>query len=374
VLSDEGALLVANKTFRKRFGLVSDENIKIDELLAVGSKIFYQTHLLPLVKLQGEASEVFLSFKTRSNEFLPLLLNVAGIHEEGNIEFHFAGIEIAQRNKFEKEIIEARDAAEKALLENADVVRLKAELELKHHLIEQQLQQISRLTIQQKQIDKVLSHDLQEPLRKISLFASKIEYEGKQTDANISKILISAERLQKLLNRMQRLHALDYIKLKRVPINLFEVVERVKKRMHSEREKILVTVKNTIAFEADDEHLTRLFEELFDNSQKFKNPDKPLEITISTDHFVQNIFLETENRYKYGNYIRITYSDNGSGFENVYSKLVFDLFRKLDNNNGLGIGLAYVKRIVALHGGTISAESNILQGTKFTILIPMTIV
>jgi sigma-B regulation protein RsbU (phosphoserine phosphatase) len=374
VLSGEGALLVANKTFRKRFGLVSDENIKIDELLAVGSKIFYQTHLLPLVKLQGEASEVFLSFKTRSNELLPLLLNVASIHEEGNVEFHFAGIEISQRNKFEKEIIEARDAAEKALLENADVVRLKAELELKHHLIEQQLQQISRLTVQQKQIDKVLSHDLQEPLRKISLFASKIGYEGKQTDANISKILISAERLQKLLTRMQRLHALDYIKLKRAPINLLEVVERVKKRMHSEREKILVTVKNTIAFEADDEHLTRLFEELFDNSLKFANPDKPLEITISTDHFVQNIFLETENRYKYGNYIRITYSDNGSGFENVYSKLVFDLFRKLDNNNGLGIGLAYVKRIAALHGGTISAESNILQGTKFTILIPMTVV
>jgi sigma-B regulation protein RsbU (phosphoserine phosphatase) len=374
VLSDEGALVMINKAFRERLGLASDEIIKIDELLAVGSRVFYQTHLLPLIKLQEEASEIFLSFKTRSDEFLPVLLNIVSIREEGNLEFHFAGIQISQRNKFEKEIIEARDVAEKALLDNADLVKLKTELELKHYLIEKQLQQISRLTNQQKQIDKVLSHDLQEPLRKISFFASKIEYEGKQIDTNISKILTASERLQKLLSRMQRLHALDYLKLKRAPINLFDVVEKVKKRKHLETEEILITVESTLAFKADDAHLTRLFEELFDNSLKFKNPDKPLEINIATDQFVQNIFFETENKYKYGNYTRIIYSDNGSGFENIYSKLVFDLFKKLHTNDGLGIGLAYVKRIVELHGGTISVESNILHGTKFTILIPMAII
>ena len=95
-----------------------------------------------------------------------------------------------------------------------------------------------------------------------------------------------------------------------------------------------------------------------------------MHVNIATERIKQNIYIETEDRYKYEDFIRIIYTDNGIGFDNTYSKLVFDLFKKVHSHEGLGIGLSYIKRIVELHKGTIEARSNPLQGTTFTILIP----
>jgi sigma-B regulation protein RsbU (phosphoserine phosphatase) len=360
-----------NANFQKHLGLVGDEIIKIEELLAIGSNIYYQTHLLPLIKLRGQASEIFLSFKTKSNGFLPVLLNVIQSNVHGNYQLHFAGIQIAQRNEFEKEIIKAKEAAEKALLENVDFVNLKTELESNQRIIEQQLQQISRMESQHQQLDKVLSHDLQEPLRKISFFASMFEKGGKNMDPNITKILESTERLRNLLTRMQRLHALDYQKVKNVPIDILEIVEKAKNKIISSDEEITLLVINSVKLSADGDYMLHLFEELIDNSVKFKHADKKLKIEITADHLVQNIFKETKEKYKYEKYIRITYSDNGRGFENAYSESVFDLFKKLHDNEGLGIGLAYGKRIVELHEGLISVSSKLNKGTTFVILLPI---
>jgi len=136
--------------------------LKIEDLLTLGSGIFFQTHLFPLIKMQGSAKELFVVFKSKANVKLPVLLNVV-IEKDGNdiAEIHCAGLEISNRNQFEKELNEAKNIAEKALLENKDLTRLKKELELNQHLLEKQLQQITRFNYEHSQISKVLSHDLQ---------------------------------------------------------------------------------------------------------------------------------------------------------------------------------------------------------------------
>ncbi|WP_158977936.1 ATP-binding protein [Cellulophaga sp. L1A9] len=370
-LSESGDVLFINQKFRECLDYDLAEPLKINDILTPGSVIFFQVHLQPMIDLQHKADEVFLSFKTKTGNTVPVLLNAIRLLEGETSMIHFTGINISQRNNYEKEILHARDVAEKALLENSEHIRLKKELEYSQHLIEEQLQKIANYSEQHKQIDKVLSHDLQEPIRKISVFASLIENIDPEIDKNISKILTSSERIRKLLNRMQRLHAIENASLNLSNVNLKDIIEKVKKKLEINDSLLQITHIDSLIFPADHNQLVNLFSELLDNSLKYKRKETPLVIKVTTDHFMQNTFIETEDKFQYGKYVRVIYSDNGSGFENTYAETVFELFSKLHLDKGLGFGLTLVKRIMSLHRGTVTLKSIENEGTTLTMLFPL---
>lgn len=370
-LSEGGDLLLINNNFKDYLGYNGEEHLKINDILEPGSMIYFRVHVQPMIELQEKANEIFLSFKSKAGKSIPVLLNVVRVCENDVIKIHFAGISISKRNQYESEIIQARDEAVKALVENVENVRLKNELNLSQNLIELQLQQIVEFKEQHKQMDKVLSHDLQEPLRKIGLFGSLMKNVDSEVKLNLSKILKSSERLRKLLMRIQQLHAIDYENFKISNVDLKKLLENAKEKLHIQDEKFISLQGELFEFPADPIHLTSLFVELLDNSLKFKRSDVPLEINITTDYFMQNIFSETENKFEYGKFVRILYIDNGIGFENKYANKVFKLFEKLHLNEGLGFGLTYAKRIMNLHKGTISIESKKEKGTEITLLLPL---
>ncbi|ADV50823.1 PAS domain-containing sensor histidine kinase [Cellulophaga sp. E16_2] len=370
-LSDAGDVLFINQKFRECLGYDLVEPLKINDILTSGSVIFFQVHLQPMIDLQHKADEVFLSFKTKTGNTVPVLLNAIRLVEGEIPKIHFAGINISQRNNYEKEILHARDVAEKALLDNLEHIRLKKELEYSQHQIEVQLQKIANYSEQHKQIDKVLSHDLQEPIRKISIFASLIENIDPEIEKNISKILKSSERLRKLLNRMQRLHAIENASLNLSNVSLKDIIEKAKNKLDIKDSSLQITHIDSLIFPADHDQLVNLFSELLDNSLKYKRNETPLVIKVTTDHFMQNTFIETEDKFQYGKYVRVTYSDNGSGFENTYAETVFELFSKLHMDKGLGFGLTLVKRIMSLHRGTVKLKSIENEGTTLTMLFPL---
>ncbi|QWX85006.1 hypothetical protein H0I23_05050 [Cellulophaga sp. HaHaR_3_176] len=370
-LSESGDVLFINQKFRECLDYDLAEPLKINDILTPGSVIFFQVHLQPMLDLQHKADEVFLSFKTKTGNTVPVLLNAIRLLEGETSKIHFTGINISQRNNYEKEILHARDIAEKALLENSEHIRLKKELEYSQHLIEEQLQKIANYSEQHKQIDKVLSHDLQEPIRKISVFASLIENIDPEIDKNISKILTSSERIRKLLNRMQRLHAIENASLNLSNVNLKDIIEKVKKKLEINDNLLQIKHIDSLIFPADHNQLVNLFSELLDNSLKYKRKETPLVIKVTTDHFMQNTFIETEDKFQYGKYVRVIYSDNGSGFENTYAETVFELFSKLHLDKGLGFGLTLVKRIMSLHRGTVTLKSIENEGTTLTMLFPL---
>ncbi len=371
--SNNGLITRINATLLQHLGYSADEVIgvkKLEDLLTVGSRIFFQTHFYPLIKMQERADEIFLSFKSSTNTELPVLLNVVLIRRGETFEIHCGGMQISQRNRFEKELLEAKNVAEKALLENDDLVRLKVQLELNQTLLEKQLQNVKRINNEHHQIDKVLSHDLQEPLRKISMFSSMILSKARVDDdtrEKLQRIAVSTDKIRNLIDSMQRFHLLDYKKLTLSPVDLRIILEKARLRANFSVD--IVCADNFPPLMADAELLKNLFQELISNAIKFHDKRSP-DIVVTADVVRHNVFREIENRYRFEEFVRICFTDNGTGFENKYSHQIFDLFKKLHPNDGLGLGLAYCKKIVELHEGFISVDSKINEGTTFNIYLP----
>jgi sigma-B regulation protein RsbU (phosphoserine phosphatase) len=382
-VSNEGLVTLINAPFLASLGYTAEEVVnrkKFTDLLTVGSKIFFQTHFFPLIKLHGKFNELFLSFITRSGEELPVLLNAVMTGNDEVFEIHCGGLQIAQRNRFEKELLEAKKVAEKALLENEALVTLKAELEHHQELLERRLQKLTQSTADQKQINVLLSHDLQEPLRKIALFSGRLLTDAALIRDTVSwkqvrKINKATETMREIVINIQQYLSLDETRIATSCFPLETAFNQALKRAHTGPDDPLVHVLTTSLPEvkADYELMCLMFHHLIGNSLKFKDPDKTrLEISLSTDVVEQNIFVELEDKYKYKEFLRITYSDNGIGFDNALATEMFALFRKAhDVKEGLGIGLSYCKKIAELHNGFISARSDNGKGANFVILLPL---
>ncbi|MCU0389805.1 MAG: HAMP domain-containing histidine kinase [Thermoflexibacter sp.] len=111
--------------------------------------------------------------------------------------------------------------------------------------------------------------------------------------------------------------------------------------------------------DADKVHLTNLVYNLLDNSTKYCDEAPHIEIT-------------TQNQ---GNYILLSFKDNGIGIEKKYQKRIFEKFFRVPTGNlhdvkGFGLGLNYVKSVVEAHKWKISLESRVGEGCKFDLWIP----
>jgi two-component system phosphate regulon sensor histidine kinase PhoR len=111
----------------------------------------------------------------------------------------------------------------------------------------------------------------------------------------------------------------------------------------------------------DEMHFTNVLFNLLDNAVKYRHPDRPIKLKISTHTKDQNIVIGVQ--------------DNGLGIKREDLKRVFDRFYRVHTGNrhdvkGFGLGLAYVKSVIVSLKGTIHAESEIGEGTEFVITLP----
>jgi light-regulated signal transduction histidine kinase (bacteriophytochrome) len=224
----------------------------------------------------------------------------------------------------------------------------------------------------------ISSHDLQEPLRKIQTFATRIAEKEKDNLSESGKDLFirmqkSAERMQSLIDDLltySRTHTFERDFKK---VNLITVVEKVMEDLKEEIpqyakiETLEMCDVNIIPFQ-----FQQLFYNLISNSIKFSNPENPLHITINCN-YAKGDALNNENLESNTNYCHITVADNGIGFEPQYSERIFELFQRLhgkEEYRGTGVGLAIVKRIVENHEGFITANGVAGKGATFNIYLP----
>lgn len=111
----------------------------------------------------------------------------------------------------------------------------------------------------------------------------------------------------------------------------------------------------------DEMHFTNVIFNLMDNAVKYKRSDVPLHLEVRT--------------WNEPGKLMISVADNGIGIKKDDLKKIFDRFYRVHTGNrhdvkGFGLGLAYVKKVIVNHKGTIKADSELGNGTKFTIMLP----
>ena len=110
IFSDEGDILALNDTLLQLLHYEREALIgkKLEIILSIANRIFYQTHLFPLLKLHGKAEEVFLSLLSSEKEQVYVLLNAARKVYQGTVCNHCILVPVHQRKKYENELLQAK--------------------------------------------------------------------------------------------------------------------------------------------------------------------------------------------------------------------------------------------------------------------------
>lgn len=349
---------------------------RIDRLLTMASRIYFQTHIYPLIKLRKAASELYVNLQTRQRERVPVLLNAVWYEHTDEPQIYFSFIPVRQRRQFEQELINAKKAAEDALLRNDELTRLQTELEQHQTDLDQQLSQLRQRNDDLEQLSKILSHDLKEPIRKITLFADLLTSEtpdapDELTTRALTGVAKAAARLRQLVGDLQFYFALtNEPPDNAIPVDLTALVAQTAQEFDA---TLLTCETNALpAVPGNQSELTNLFRQLLDNAVKFRQPGQTATVRVAGDMMRLNSFRNLPHKYRYTNFARIVVADNGIGFNNRQRDDIFRILRKLDPHTpGIGLGLAIAKKIVERHNGQISAESVEDGGTRITILLPV---
>jgi PAS domain S-box-containing protein len=243
-----------------------------------------------------------------------------------------------------------------------DLTERRAQEEKLRHAVEE-------LTKSNRELDEYaafVSHDLQEPLRKMASFAQLLEAEyGEKLDGSARKylnnIVDGAKRMRTLITDV-----LDYSRIGRAeppmaPLRLDEIAAAALRDLE-------LVVKDSGGkvelgplpeLRGNAERLTRLFQNLIGNGLKYRDPAREALVRVSA-------------RRVDGEWI-IDFADNGIGFEPQFAERIMRPFQRLHAKHkypGSGIGLAAAKKIVDLHRGRLWADSEPGKGSVFHVALP----
>ena len=263
--------------------------------------------------------------------------------------------DITERKLLEEQLKEARDTLELKVEERTEEL-LKSNIELK------------RSNEELERFAYVSSHDLQEPLRMVTLYSQLLERRYKDnldSDADdfIEYIIEGAQRMRQLIDDL-----LEYSRVKSQAaefekVNLEQALEAVLHNLSISIIENNVKISHDplpIVF-ADKNQMIQVFQNLISYAIKFHGQNPP-EINISVQKAKKELIFSV--------------SDNGIGIKPEHQKQIFEVFKRLhtrEQHPGTGIGLSITQKIIIHHGGRIWVESELGKGSTFYFTIPINI-
>ena len=368
-----GELIIANKelTFQNK-----EKEKRAAELIIANKELAFQN-----VEKEKRAAELViankeLAFQNEEKEKRAAELIIANkelIFQNEEKEKRAAELIIANKElAFQNEEKEKRAA--ELIIANKELIFQNGEKEKRS----------AELIIANKELESftyISSHDLQEPLRKIQTFSTRLIADESQNLSDKAKEYVL--RMQDAANRMQSLIT-DLLAYSRTTTserkfettNLNTIIEAV---VNDFKETIAANHATIEVAEICDARIIpfqfrQLMHNLIGNALKFSHPDRPPHIIIKS----RNIKRSKTRDQKYlpeKEYCHITVTDNGLGFEPQYKDHIFEIFKRLHDQEkiaGTGIGLTIAKKIVENHNGIITATGELNKGSTFDIYIPST--
>lgn len=379
--TDVGTVTAANSTLAGLLGYDREEIVggHVERLLTVAGRIFYQTHLFPLLTLHGKAEEIFLTLRRKDGEGVPVLANAVRSVQGDEGRCVCAVIPVHQRRKYEDEILAAKRIAEEALQSNAELSRTRSDLERHARELDRKVSRLEQRNAELTRISTILSHDLREPIRKLSVFSGLLGGEDRSalTPMGLRAVgVLQSEcaRLDAMVRGLQEYVALDDSTEPFVSVDLVDAVRKARETVAKRRglQDFDVSIGPLPTVQGARRQIEAIFVHLLDNAAVFCAPGVAPRVLVRGHEVQENSFRATEGRYRYVDHARVVVEDNGIGFEERYSAYIFEALRKLDPASpGLGLGLAVCRKVAENHFGSIKAEPMTDGGSRFTVMLPL---
>lgn len=289
-------------------------------------------------------------------------------------------IDVTQQVLAKNKILENQSFLESEVLERTEeLAASNEELAAMNEELQDANMHLIRSNQELEQYAYVASHDLQEPLRKIRIYADLL---SRKDDLNIEhkrlvdKINQSSERMSMLIKDLLEFSRLLETGNMMRDVDLTELLLMVSKdfELIIEEKKARINIGKLPVIQGVPLQMNQLFYNLMSNALKFTQDGVTPVIEIQA-HVISlaeaATYLRMPEQGK--QYYDISFRDNGIGFENKYAEQIFEVFKRLHNRNqypGSGIGLSLCRRIVGNHGGHMYVLSAPDEGTIFHIILP----
>ncbi|HWS71163.1 MAG TPA: PAS domain-containing sensor histidine kinase [Thermoanaerobaculia bacterium] len=342
-VADDGTMREVNATLASMLGYTRFEleGWHLQKILAPGGRIFYQTHVFPLLKMHGLVEEIYMPLRTREAADVPMLMNAVRRERDGAPVSDCIFVRMLQRHEFEDQLVQSR-----RLAENANAAKAK--------------------------FLSMMSHDLRTPLTTISGYAKLVASgsEGPVTDdqrAAMQIILDACGEQLRLINDILVFAQLDSgrVTVRPTAVPVAEATQRAESLVRLRASEAGLTLENdtregAVVVRADPDRLQQILLNLLTNAIKFTPAGG-------------RIVIECERGDER---VRIRVRDSGIGIPESQLERIFDAFVQLDRQpedstqRGVGLGLAISRELVRAMDGELTAASTPDGGSVFTIELP----
>ena len=336
---DDGTMLQVNATLAELLGYtrVELEGWHIEKILFPGARIFYQTHVFPMLKMHGRVDEIYLALRTKEGRDFPVLMNGARRERDGVMVNDCVFMRMIQRSEYEAQLLQARRIAEQANAAKASFLSM-------------------------------MSHDLRTPLTAIigyaDLFAAGV-LAGADGHHSIDRIREAARELMVMINDILSFAQLDsgHVEVRPVPAKVSAAIARAEALIRLRLEQSELTFVAEPCEEvvlADPDRLQQILLNLLTNAIKFTPHGGEISVTCTRDR----------------DRVRIHIRDTGIGIAPDQLARIFEPFVQLetqtaeDGNRGVGLGLAISRELARAMQGEIIAESTQGEGSVFILDLP----
>jgi PAS domain S-box-containing protein len=338
----DGTIVKVNQTLTEWTGHGRDVLLsgkKFQGLLAIGSKIYYETHLGPLLQMQGFANEIALEFVRADGRILPVLVN-ARIRRDNDgtpLVNRFTVFDATDRRRYERELLLARRKAEQVAKDKADLLAM-------------------------------LSHDIRNPLNAVMGVVQLLDG-GDLTESQhrfVRLLKSSSENMLKLLNHVLMLSRAESssFALVETPFSLRQIVDDViatyettarDKGLHLRSSIDDLVPAQTIG---DPVAMRQVLTNLVGNAVKF------------TERGTVALSITAGERAVDAVTVHVEVSDTGIGIApevvdrifNPYTQASYDTAMRF---GGTGLGLAITRKLLALYGSSVQVASVPGEGSRF---------
>lgn len=345
-IGPDGRISRVNATFATWTGFAADKILgrRLHEFLNMAGRIYYETHIAPLLRMQGSFNEFALDFETVAGQRLPVIANACERRDDdGGLLFTaIVVIKATDRRRYERQLVESRSELQKGLANERETAELR------------------------EQFIAVLGHDLRNPLAAISAGARILQRSGALQQQKELRVL---DMINSTVTRMSDLidNILDFargrlgggITLHRDAKPLEPVLEQVVDELRTASPQRLIETHFEITkpIDCDRTRVGQLASNLIGNALTHGASDQPVRIAARTE----------------GGKFRLWVANSGEPIPEAAMQRLFEPFFRgevRNSRNGLGLGLHIASQIAQAHGGRIDVTST-AEETRFVFSMPL---